>query len=286
MTETQWALYFYFKKKEMSIEHFLRGPQEWGEVFGFDERLIEQADKIESLCTSEGISLTWPGHSEYPELCLPARDWPRVLFYEGQLQCLNKPRVAIVGAREPLPETKRWLDRYLVDCLLDYDLTVVSGGARGVDQTAHFSAIRAGKPTAVLLPTGLRNLYPKELDLWRESVAQTGGVWLSEYPPNFEIYKSAFHARNRIIAGLAHLLFVAEAGLRSGTMITAKWAMQNGVTTAVLPMFPHGEKTRGSLNLINDGAFGIRDDVDFRVLWDCQLAKYSMSDPQKRYSYI
>src|SRR5690606_30260774 len=128
---------------------------------------------------------------------------------------------------------------------------VVSGGARGVDQWAHRLAVDYGNPTVCVLPTGILNPYPSGNEsLWR-AILEGGGCMLSTFALDEPLRKWAFHARNRWIAGLARVCFVAEANRRSGSLLTANLAACEGREVCTLPVFPLNGQGLANLDLIS-----------------------------------
>ena len=143
----------------------------------------------------------------------------------------------------------------------------MSGGARGVDQKAHSAGLATGKPTICFLPCGIDHYYPADLQKWEKPILQEGGAFISVFPPTEYMRKSYFHTRNKVLAFLSDLLLVAQAQFRSGTMVTARYALHAGTTITVLPGSPLYAGYGGSLSLINDGCFMARDHLDLETLY-------------------
>lgn len=173
-----------------------------------------------------GARIVVHGGAEYPALLSHAPDPPAVLFVRGELGPVPEPAVAIVGSRRAtaygLVEAGR-----LAQDLAARGVTIVSGGARGIDAEAHRGAMRAGGRTIVVLASGLGQPYPPEHAPLFEQVVGQGGALVTEQP--FEIRPRAdlFPRRNRIVAGLSLLVVVVEAAARSGALLTARIAVDD-----------------------------------------------------------
>ena len=190
---------------------------------------------------------------------------PNALRVEGSLASLERmPCLAIVGARDISPPSEVWMRREMNR--LRGPMVIVSGGARGVDALAHQMAIDRGWPTGVLLPSGLDHPYPEHWSRHRHLVLRKGGFLMSEFRDDQSMRKSHFASRNRLIAGLADVVLVIEARLRSGSSITASHARENGRELAALPWSPLD--LCGELNnqLIVEGAQLIRHAEDLTSL--------------------
>ena len=201
---------------------------------------------------SRAIESWVQGDPEYPiellDLALP----PRELFAIGRASALSKPRVAIVGTRNSTGYGER-ATRTLTRALVQAGVSVVSGMARGIDATAHRTAIEEGGNTVAILGTGVDVPYPVGHRNLHAKLAEKGLV-LSENPPGAKAQKGSFPKRNRIIAALAPVTIVVEAGFRSGALNTASQALELGRTVAAVPGPIDSDQSRGSNQLLRDGA--------------------------------
>lgn len=193
------------------------------------------------------------GDSIFPEKLKRISHPPAVLSFSGDLNCLNNPSVAIVGAREPTELGRQWVRRNIPP-LSSLGVCIISGGARGIDIEAHMSALRAGGSTAAILPSGLNTPYPPSHESPFRDISQRGGVLISELPDDETVTKKSFLRRNRLIVGASDIVVIVEAKGRSGTMMTARWAIAENVDLAVVPGSPMVENYAGSLSLICEGA--------------------------------
>lgn len=197
----------------------------------------------------------------YPKAFHTLTDPPQQFFYSGPPSWLEVPMLAIVGARDALPWVQTWLEQELLPVLQKQPVCIVSGGARGIDQWAHILASRAGLPTIAVLPSGIRHLYPKNLNRLSGKIA-----FLSEYEPEQAMRKFHFYKRNRLIPVMATGLLVVQAQVKSGTMMTAQMAIDQGCPVATLPASPYMENFSGNLKLIMEGAQMVRGQGDLQ-LW-------------------
>jgi len=221
-------------------------------------------DRALQELNSLGATILYPGHPDYPASFYQLEDPPKFLSCLGNIEALHvHRRLAIVGSREISTRCERWLETNLATLLRKSpDVSIISGGARGVDQAAHLAAIRAQRPTVVFLPSGLGRIFPADLRDWVSPVIEAGGVFVSAYAPHEEVRRFRFEARNRLIASLSQGLFVAEASRRSGSLMTARLAVELGRSLAVLPSFPGDPVGQGTLDLMMNGAQPICDVQD------------------------
>lgn len=216
----------------------------------------------------QDIKFTFPGDLDYPTHFLKnLENPPLLLFYIGSSQWVNGKNLGVVGSRKINILTKQWINDELVPFLEKNAITIVSGGARGVDQASHFAALRAKRPTVVFLPSGLQQIYPKELNEWKEEILKSGGALVSEYWPDELIRKHHFLQRNRLIAAFADVVLIAQGERRSGTLLTAKWAIDLGQTIVTVPGHPADPSFSGNLELLRDGVPPVIDVNDLGSLF-------------------
>lgn len=187
----------------------------------------------------------------FPAALLAIPDCPSTLWYRGALDALDAPAVAIVGSRAASPVGREMAGQLAAD-LAGRGITIVSGLARGVDSAAHRGALARGKTIAVL-GSGVDVIYPPEHAALADAVAEQGLV-VSEYPPGTPPHKGRFPMRNRIISGLSRAVVIIEAHERSGSLITARWALDQGRDVMAVPGNPLTGRSRGAHALIRDGA--------------------------------
>lgn len=200
---------------------------------------------------ARGLQVIPLGQPRYPSMLARLADAPAVLWVRGQAPALSLPAVAVVGSRAASAEGLR-AARLLGEGLAAAGVVVVSGLARGIDAAAHEGALGAGRTVAVL-GCGVDVAYPPEhADLARR-VAETGAV-VAEFPPGTAPRAHHFPLRNRIISGLGLAVVVVEAAERSGALITARTALDQGREVMAMPGAVAGGRNRGAHGLIRDGA--------------------------------
>lgn len=210
------------------------------------------AEEVLDICRRRGVQLLVEGSDGYPAILSRIDDPPGLLFVRGELRPCDALAVSIVGARHATPYGKRVASQ-LASGLARAGYTVVSGLARGIDAAAHRGAIDAGGRTIAVLGTGVLNIYPPEhADLATEVIGR--GAVVSEAPPLAEPHPGAFPPRNRIISGLALGTVVVEAADRSGALITARLAGEQGREVFAVPGQVDCRMARGCHRLIRDGA--------------------------------
>lgn len=214
-----------------------------------DEALLK--GDIEWLAGGSRHLLTW-GSDRFPPLLRDIPSPPAALFAEGDPDVLWQPQVAVIGSRNPTAGGRDNARDFATE-LSRRGMTVTSGLAAGIDSTAHAAALDAGKPTVAVMGTGLDRIYPRSSRALAERIREQG-VLVSELPPGTGARRSHFPSRNRIISGLSLGVLVIEAGLRSGTLITARMAGNQGRDVFALPGSIHNPMAKGCHRLIRDGA--------------------------------
>ena len=195
----------------------------------------------------------WPrGSDAYPTHLLDLSTPPSELYAIGDRSALIGPRVAIVGTRQSTAYGER-STRTLTRALVRAGVSIISGMARGIDGAAHRTAIEEGGKTVAVLGTGIDVPYPVGHRQLHRSIAEHGLV-LSENPPGATAHQGAFPKRNRIIAALAPVTIVIEAGFKSGALNTASQALELGRVVAAVPGPIDSEQSQGSNQLLRDGA--------------------------------
>ena len=221
------------------------------------DRWREVDAQLARLDRSGGRLVTWDDAS-YPETLREIHDPPLFLYVLGELIAGDGCAVAVVGSRDASPYA-RHMTAVISEGLASRGITVVSGLARGVDAAAHEAALRAGGRTVAVLGSGIDVVYPSEHHRLHMRIARTGAV-VSEYPMGTQPDAENFPARNRIISGLSLGTVVVEATERSGSLITAQYAVEQGREVFAVPG-PVGARTRGTHQLLRQGA-ALAEDAD------------------------
>ena len=210
-----------------------------------------EADAVREACARSGVSILSCLSPEYPPALLEIPDAPLVLYRAGA-PWRGGTGVAVVGSRAPTGPAREFA-RILAGELAAAGCVVVSGMARGIDGAAHRGALRAGGGTVAVLGCGPDVAYPPEHAELRDEIAAKGAIY-SEYPPGAPPLPRRFPARNRIVSGLCRGVVVAEAPERSGALITARLALEQGREVMAVPGNPWFAHTAGSNRLLREGA--------------------------------
>lgn len=244
----------------------------WREVCGFvpdADRLGPEADLSARRRAAElealGANVVDVRQAAYPESLRRLPQPPLLLFTLGRIELLRRPAIAVVGTRRHSPYGRDSAVSMVVG-LVRTGYVIVSGLARGIDSVAHQSALDVGGDTVAVLGNGLDVVYPPEAADLRSAIAAHGCL-LSEFPPGTPPLKHHFPQRNRIIAGLSAAVLVIEAAERSGALITADYALEEGKEVLAVPGPIHNPMSRGTNRLIQDGAALVTSAADvLRVL--------------------
>ena len=196
---------------------------------------------------------------EYPEKLKKIYDPPQKLYVLGNKNLLNQNGVAIVGSRKATPYGKK-VAHNLAKELSGNGLIVISGLALGIDSYAHIGAIKGG--TIAVIGSGIDNIYPKaNIELAREIIRNNGCI-ISEYSIGIKPEKLHFPQRNRIISGLSEGVVVVEANKKSGALITAEFALEQGKEVFAVPGDINKKQSEGTNQLIKDGAILLTSATD------------------------
>lgn len=212
-----------------------------------------EVDVVRRAADASEASLVVVTDDDFPKLLKPLPACPASLWFQGDLKKLDCPAVAIVGARRC---TTYGIEqaRYFARSIVESELLVVSGGARGIDAAAHRSSLLYGGNTCAVLGSGLHVVYPKEhIELFNQ-IVQSGGLLVSEFPCQTPPRPANFPRRNRIISGLTTAVLVIEAAKRSGAMITARISVEeHGRCVFVVPGRLNDVSSAGCLNALSEG---------------------------------
>lgn len=239
--------------------------QNGGVTPGTAQKFLEEAHKTDpekemSDTQKLGGKILVQGDGEYPESLKNIPQPPIVLYVRGNIKD-EQIKVAIVGTRKPSGYGRRMTAKLARD-IAGCKITIVSGLARGIDSIAHLSALDVSGTTWAVLGTGLGKYYPAENKKLTETIINKGGAIITEIP--FHRGPMAFHfpRRNRIIAGLGLLTVVMEGTEKSGALITAKFALEQGKDVLAVPGSVDAENSVGPNQLIRDGASIVLSSLD------------------------
>lgn len=214
---------------------------------------------------------------EYPERLKEIMDYPKILFYKGDLSLAQKCCVAVVGSRKTTQYGRNTAE-LIGQRLAQKEIIVVSGMARGIDTCAHTGTLDAGGKTIAVLGCGVDVCYPKENRELMELIEKNGLI-LSEYPPGTEPRKYYFPQRNRIISGLSEATVIVQAGNNSGALITAEFAAEQGKDVFSVPGNIDSRYNLGNNKLLKEGAIPVTCIED--ILEYLGAGGYSRSDVEE-----
>lgn len=214
---------------------------------------LDEAVRAVEVCEKNGWQIITPDDKIYPAGLRKINNMPLVLFVNGDISCLRgKVMIGVVGTRDPSYESVA-LARKISGDLASAGAVVVSGGAKGIDCAAHEGSLDAGGKTVCVLGCGLGTRYLMENEAMRRRVSENGAV-ISEYMPYTNASRATFPQRNRIISGISHGVLVVEAGEKSGSLITAECAKEQGREVFAIPGSVLSTAYMGANSLIRDGA--------------------------------
>ncbi|MBR5090038.1 MAG: DNA-protecting protein DprA [Ruminiclostridium sp.] len=218
---------------------------------------IERTDSLIEYCEKQGIGICSLGSAEYPKLLAEIYDPPCVLFYRGDLSCLDDLSLTFIGSRHPTPYITNLCSRICRD-VGKLGITLVSGMAIGVDQCVHRTCVANGIKTVGVLGCGIDIDYPRGSMELRERMASKGGAVISELFPGTEPTKEYFNPRNRIMAGLTRGTAIFQAAANSGTLITGSYAVdENRDVFCIPPPDIFDPVYEGVIGFLEDGAIPI-----------------------------
>lgn len=236
-------------------------PEELTQIEGLpsnvSQRVIRGKSRVSvgqelELIEAHNCHLVTVNDSAYPMLLKEIADPPPLLYVRGKLGQPEAPSITIVGTRSPTNYGKT-ISRQLSQQLAENGVTVVSGFARGIDTCAHQGAIQANGRTIAVLGNGLSQIYPDENKDLAEEIMESGAL-ISEFPMSVPPFPKNFPRRNRLVSGMSSGTVVVEASVRSGSLITARHAAEQGREVFAVPGQIFSKQSKGSHQLINQGA--------------------------------
>jgi DNA processing protein len=243
-------------------------------ALGFSAKQVElffsftsaEMDAANSWLLDPENTLLLADSPDYPEPLRAIRDYPAVLCVRGNTQLLSSLQLAVVGSRQHSLYGERW-GRYFCEALASLGLTITSGLALGIDGVAHRGALQAGGKTVAVLGSGLQHIYPHRHRALAENIVAGGGALVSEFPLAATPTPYNFPRRNRIISGLSLGVLVVEAALRSGSLVTARCALEQGREVFAIPGPLGHPGMEGPHWLIKQGAVLVTEPEDILALY-------------------
>ncbi len=200
-------------------------------------------------------------HEAYPDLLHQIKRAPPILYVKGEVANLRLPQLAIVGSRHPSTAGKSNAASFACE-LATHGYAVTSGLALGIDAAAHRGALNAGGKTIAVVATGIDQVYPARNSKLAAEILAQGGTIVSEFPVNTQPMPANFPQRNRIISGMSDGTLVVEAAVKSGSLITARYAVEQDREVFAIPGSIHNPLSRGCHALIKQGAHLIESAQD------------------------
>jgi DNA processing protein len=208
---------------------------------------------IERINNESDIQLLFFEDQDYPELLRQITNPPPFLFVRGNKDCLQLPQIAIVGSRNPSAGGSENAERF-AHYLASQGFAITSGLALGVDGAAHRGTLNAWGKTIAVMGTAVDRIYPARHRALAQEIIEKGGALISEFPLGTGSYAGNFPQRNRIISGLSLGTLVVEAALQSGSLITARLALEQNREVFAIPGSIHNPLAKGCHQLIRQGA--------------------------------
>src|SRR5262245_50489255 len=253
--------------RPVTLERVVRTLAPDADVGAIAAEARAQADDLLSAAARAGVTPVLYKDPSYPPLVHAIRDPPPVLWVRGRLEPLTRPAVAIVGSRAATPYALEVARRLAAD-LATRGLVIVSGLARGADGAAHRGSVDAGGATIAVLGSGPDVIYPAEHAQLAASICEKGAL-VSELGPGAPPLQEHFPARNRLISGISLAVVVVEASEKSGSLITARCALEQGRDVMAVPGSILSGRNRRSHALLKDGAKVVEtaDDILEELGW-------------------
>ncbi|MCX8082321.1 MAG: DNA-processing protein DprA [bacterium] len=231
------------------------------------------------FCRKNNITLVSIDDTSYPRLLREIHNPPILLYVKGNLPSDNDICLAIVGTRNPSIYGLKMAEKF-AEQLSFYGITVVSGMARGIDTAAHRGALRTGGKTVAVLGCGMKYCYPVENLSLSKEIEKTGAV-ITEFPSYIKPKPENFPRRNRIVSGMSRGVLVIEAGQRSGALITANLALEQGRDVFAIPGRADDITSKGTNQLLKEGAILVESVNDILDALNLKITKKENKDEEK-----
>lgn len=238
------------------------------------QKFKDMANNILGFCNKNNIKIVNIFDEIYPKNLIQIQNPPTLLYYRGQLLPEDECSISVVGSRSCTQYGILATEKIVSD-LSKNNVTIISGMARGIDAIAHYAALNSNYRTIAVLGSGVNVIYPQcNKELYYKIV--NNGAIISEFLPNTKPYSWNFPTRNRLISGMSFGTLVVEATIKSGTMITANWAGDQGKNVYAIPGNIFSEQSKGTNKLISEGAKIVNTATD--ILEDLHtIIKYELN---------
>jgi len=241
-----------------------------------DSELLKHAEEQLNLVKKHDITVVTLNDDTYPPLLREIFAPPPVLYIKGSEEVFSKHSVAVVGMRHPGTYGQN-AAAHIVRDLTKHDIAIISGLALGIDSIAHKTCLENGGKTVAVLGCGVDKMYPASNRKLAEQIAHHGAI-VSEFPLGTPPLAYNFPRRNRVISGLSAGVCVVEAKRKSGSLITAHYAMQQGRDVFAVPGSIFSDKSNGTYNLIKNGAIPAQSAQD--ILDNIEVVTHAFSRPE------
>ncbi|MBE6048667.1 MAG: DNA-protecting protein DprA [Clostridium sp.] len=225
---------------------------------------LQKAVDIYNWITENKIGFITYFDKKFPKELREIDDPPYALFYKGNIDVLQERKVSIIGSRL-CSQYGIEITKLLTKELISFNISIISGGAKGIDSISHKTCVENGGKTVVVLGCGIDVVYPYQNRKLFKQIEEDGLI-ITEFLPGTKPLKYNFPRRNRIISGLSELVIVVEASERSGSLITARLAAEQGKEIMSIPGSIFSKSSKGCNKLIRDGAQVFSDMEDLRVM--------------------
>lgn len=210
------------------------------------------------ICNELNIGITTILDDNYPRLFKNIDDRPMIIYYKGDINCLNNKSIAIIGTTEPTEKSKKVAFRLAMILSKNYNFNIVSGLALGCDTEGHKGCLEVNGKTVAIMPCGLDSIYPKANEELFNRIIDSGGCVISEYPVGIKTRSGYFVDRDRLQSALSKAVLVIETKEVGGTMHTVGFAKKQNRLVACYKPSEFDESTSGNKKLIEEGAIPIR----------------------------
>ncbi len=255
----------YKRSKIKALRDKIRAVDFKVENFSFQTEDRSYAQEQEKIAKSKGHSIISCFDDEYPAVLRQLYDFPLVLYCHGNLERLaDSNKIAIVGSRKASYDGKKMCDT-CSKLLAKLDYTIVSGLALGIDALAHRGALAYGAKTIAILASSVDEITPKTNYSLAQKILENNGLLISESNYNEKLYPAMFVYRNRLVSGLCEKVFIVEAAKKSGSLTTAKHALEQNKTVYAMPGSISNPVAYGTNRLIQSGAYPVLEAEDLFI---------------------
>lgn len=248
---------------------------------------MSKVDKIIEDCETLGIKIVTARDKRFPKCLLEIYGAPIVLYYKGNIKYLGRQiSIGMVGTRNITQYSKK-ITFELSQKLTKAGILIVSGGANGVDTVAHDGALSVGGRTFVVMACGVNVNYPTDNEKQREDILKNGGAIISELPPYTPVKGGYFHTRNRLISGLSHGVCITHAPKRSGSLITAQYAVEQGKEVFCVPPWDITDYAcMGVMPYIREGCIVVGDVSDIISEFTACMSSYKEVEVEDKFLQV